>query len=202
MEAPVTGYLEGASIELAAAVLRSGGIAVLPTDTIYGFHCRADRADAIREILNRKGRVSKAGLILLATDIAMCDCVVGAWPVDSRRALARIWPAPLTAILPASAAVSHVLAPGGAVAVRIPAHEALRAVIRAVGLPLVSTSVNLSGRPPMTRTGEIQAAFPGLGAYLARRGRPGSLPSTVVDFTVVPPSLVRRGRYRWPGNAR
>ena len=199
MEAPVAGYLEGAAIERAAAVLRSGGIAVLPTDTIYGFHCRADRTDSIKGILERKGRGTDTGLILLASNLAMSDGVVGAWPEGSHGALSRIWPAPLTAILPASDAITPVLAPGGAVAVRVPAHGALRAVVRAVGRPIVSTSVNVTGRPPMTRIGDIRAAFPGLGAYLARRGRPGSRPSTVVDFTVAPPALVRRGRYRWPG---
>ncbi len=198
METAVTGYLERAMIRYVADILISGGIVVLPTDTIYGFHCIASRPDSIGGILALKGRV-KPGLIALASDLEMADCMVREWPGASRALLAKIWPAPLTAVLPASSGVPPDLSPRGAVAIRIPALDELRSVARTVGEPLVSTSVNVSGREPLTRIGEIMTEFPGLGAYIAQRGRPRTIPSTIVDFTTERPHVVRRGRYRWRG---
>ena len=197
MEAPVTGYLEGATIERVAGILLSGGIAVLPTDTIYGLHCLAARDDTVAAIRALKGRTGAGGFVVLASDLAMADFVIGEWPGDSRAFLERVWPAPLTAILPASSTVSKAIAPRGAVALRVPACDNLRAVVHTVGGPIVSTSVNITGKEPMTRIGEIRRAFPGLGAYIARRGRSRVLSSTVVNFIAGSPYLVRAGRYRW-----
>jgi len=195
---PVSGSLGRSSIRRAAAVLASGGIAVLPTDTIYGFHCAVSNRRAIELILELKGRRERGGFILLAASAAMAGTLVARWPGGSRNALIRIWPAPLTAILPARRTLSALLSPGGRVAVRVPARADLRALIEAVGEPIVSTSVNLSGREPMTRIADIRRAFPGLGGYLSRRGRSSALPSTIVDFTVGAPFLVRAGSYPWP----
>ena len=194
---PVSGYFGRSSIRRAVAVLASGGIAVLPTDTIYGFHCAASKRGAIEAILDLKGRRSRGGFILLAADAAMADTLVARWPRASRRTLVRIWPAPLTAILPARRTLSPLLSPGGKVAVRIPARADLRALIKTLGEPIVSTSVNLSGREPMKRIADIRRSFPGIGGYLSQRGKSPALPSTIVDFTVGEPLLVRAGGYPW-----
>jgi tRNA threonylcarbamoyl adenosine modification protein (Sua5/YciO/YrdC/YwlC family) len=198
METPVTGYLERTTIRRVAEVLSSGGIAVLPTDTVYGFHCIASYADSIAAILERKGRSVGSGLIVLASSMFMVEAMVRAWPGESRRLLERVWPAALTAVLPASPSLPTELRPKDAVAIRIPALDGLRAVVRAVDGPIVSTSVNITGESPMTRIGLIQKAFPRLDAYISRRGRPHALPSTIVDFTGAQPLIRRRGRYRWP----
>jgi L-threonylcarbamoyladenylate synthase len=194
----VSGSFGRSSIRTAAAALASGGVAVLPTDTIYGFHCVASNAHAIETILALKGRRARGGFILLAADAAMAGALVARWPGESRRTLLRIWPAPLTAILPARRTLSALLSPGGRVAVRVPARADLRALIATIGEPIVSTSVNRSGGEPMTRIADIRKAFPGLGGYLSRRGRSPALPSTIVDFTVGAPLLVRAGGYPWP----
>ncbi|MCX5754457.1 MAG: L-threonylcarbamoyladenylate synthase [Candidatus Krumholzibacteria bacterium] len=195
---PVSGSFGRSSGRIAAAVLASGGIAVFPTDTIYGFHCAISNRRAIGMILELKGRRKRGGFILLAADAEMAGTLVAHWPGESRKRLSRIWPAPLTAVLPARRTLSPFLSPGGKVAVRVPARADLRALIERIGEPIVSTSVNLSGREPMARIADIRRAFPGLGAYLSRRGRSPALPSTIVDFTVDPPLLVRPGGYPWP----
>lgn len=193
----LTGYMTRSLIEKIAVVISEGGIAVLPTDTIYGFHCSASRLDSIELIRRLKGCGGRSGFILLASGVDMIDSLVEKWPGRSRKLLAGIWPAPLTAILPASDGVPGILAPRGTLAARVPDLEELRALIRRVGKPLVSTSVNISGREPLARIGEIKRAFPGLGAYASRRGRSRKSPSTVIDFTADPPRVVRSGGYRW-----
>jgi L-threonylcarbamoyladenylate synthase len=195
---PVSGYFGRPAVRSVAALLAAGGVAVLPTDTIYGFHCGVSNRPAIETILAMKGKRARSGFILLVADAAMADDIVARWPGASRQTLERIWPAPLTAILPAGGTLSPLVSPRGKVAVRIPARADLRALVAAIGEPVVSTSVNLSGRSPMTGIAAIRRAFPGLGGYLSRRGRAAALPSTVVDFTVSPPLLVRAGGYPWP----
>ena len=197
MASPVTGYLDRSTIRTVARLLASGGVAVLPTDTIYGFHCAASNLEAIAKFRRIKGRGAKGGFILLAVDCTMAATVVARWPGAARTRLAGIWPAPLTAILPARRKLPSILAPGGAVALRVPAYKELRALIESLGEPIVSTSVNVSGREPMTRITGIRKAFPGLDAYLSHRGRPAGLASTIVDFTSARPLLVRVGIYPW-----
>jgi L-threonylcarbamoyladenylate synthase len=202
MPLPEAGYFSRAAIEKIAAILAAGGVAVLPTDTIYGFHCAASCAAAVQRIRKLKGKDGESGFILLAADSAMVDELVAGWPGSSKKLLSSLWPAPLTAVLPARKELSPIFAPHGRVAVRVPAHRELRSLIALLGEPIVSTSVNISGRKPMTRIAEIRRAFPGLDAYISRKGGPALLSSTVVDFTVHPPRLVRAGRHPFRGIPR
>ncbi len=202
MPTPIRGFLDGPARRKLAALLAAGGVAVLPTDTMYGLSCAASRADSLERIRRLKGRRRGAGFILLVSDLAMASSIVARWPGNAREALGRIWPAPFTAILPARPALPPSLAPRGAVAVRIPARESLRRLVAALGEPIVSTSVNLAGKPPLGRIGEIERAFPGLDAYVSQRGRAAARPSTIVDFRVAPPALLRVGRVPWPPRGR
>ena len=210
MEEPLRGRFTGSKVTRIAAVLSEGGVVVLPTDTLYGFHCLATRPDAVARVRRLKGgegprrarrserREKRSGFILLASDMIMVDRLVSPWPKGAREKLSRIWPAPLTAILPASKGMDGSLAPLGRAAIRIPALAELRSLIKLCGQPLVSTSVNVTGSEPMTRISEIIRMFPGLDGYISRRGRPGAKPSTIVDMTATPPKLLRLGRHPWP----
>lgn len=193
MEKPVKGYLEGGNIDKAAAALRAGGIAVLPTDTIYGFHCVYSNRSSIDRIRRIKGRERSTGFILLASSLGMADRLVAKWPAGARDILASLWPAPLTVILPASKDIPAALRPGGGVAVRIPGLDSLAALIKKTGEPLVSTSVNLSGQPPLNRIAGIRASFPGLDAYISRKGSGGRIPSTLMDLTGRRARIIRPG---------
>ena len=199
-DAPLAGYLDRGTIPRVADLLGSGGVAVLPTDTIYGFHCSASIPEAVARIRDLKGRGAGEGFILLAADAGMANSVVARWPGSSRALLAEIWPAPLTAILPARTGLDPRLAPRGSVAVRVPAHRELRSLIRRLGGPVVSTSVNISGRSPVKRIAEARRLFPGLDAYISRRGRQSGRASTIVDFRFGTPRLVRAGAYPWPSD--
>jgi tRNA threonylcarbamoyl adenosine modification protein (Sua5/YciO/YrdC/YwlC family) len=192
METPLNGRFDPETIARCAALLRGGGVAVLPTDTIYGFHCAAAIPRAVGRIRRLKGREA-GGFILLASSLEMAARLVSRWPGRSREILARLWPGRVTAILPASRSVDAALSPGGRVAVRVPRQAALAACIRETGLPLVSTSVNRKGEAPMTRIAEIRATFPGLDAYIGRNGPGPRIPSTVLDLTGPAPVVVREG---------
>ncbi|MDD3642400.1 MAG: Sua5/YciO/YrdC/YwlC family protein, partial [Candidatus Krumholzibacteria bacterium] len=91
METPLNGRFDPVTIARLAVILRDGGVAVLPTDTIYGFHCDAARPAAVRRIRRLKGR-GAGGFILLAASIDMASELVSRWPGRSRPILDRLWP--------------------------------------------------------------------------------------------------------------
>ncbi|MBN1885378.1 MAG: threonylcarbamoyl-AMP synthase [Candidatus Krumholzibacteriota bacterium] len=196
--APVTGYFTPAKIRRVAAIMRAGGIAVLPTDTIYGFHCIVSDPAAAGRIGELKGRGAGKGFILLCADMAMVETVVARWPGDSRRILEREWPAPLTAILPAAKTLRPALRPRNAVAVRIPAHDDLRRLIRLIGEPIVSTSVNRAGEEPMRSIAMIRKRYPFPAVLISRRGSRRRAPSTIVDCTGAACVVVRKGSREEP----
>src|SRR5437762_610375 len=114
-----------------AHVLRGGGVALLPTDTIYGLHAVATNDDAVARIKAMKGRGDDKPFVIIASSIDQL-LTLGA---DIPHGLAGLWPAPLTAILACGATT---------IAARIPDLRWLRALLDRTG-PLVSTSASRSG---------------------------------------------------------
>lgn len=197
MEKALEGYIEDAGIENIAGTIKRGGIAVLPTDTIYGLHCLSTDTDAVERIISIKGRKNTPGFVLLASDMRMIESVTEMPDRELAARLRSVWPAPLTAILPASGKVNRHVSVNGTVAVRIPRHRQLREIIKIVGEPIISTSVNRTGTAPLNRISKIKSMFGGLDAYISRRGRTSAFSSTLADFTVIPPRLLRLGAYPW-----
>ena len=193
--APVPVRYSPATNGAVAALLRGGGVAVLPTDTIYGLHCLASNAGAVDRVRGLKGRGAAKGFILLCADATMAETVVARWPGNARRALGDAWPAALTAILPASRRLRADLRPDGVVAGRVPDLDDLRAIIRIVGEPIVSTSVNRAGEPPRNDIRSIRRDFPAVDACVARGRGGGRRSSTIVDWRGKQPVVVRRGGF-------
>ena len=162
-----------------ADVLRAGGVALLPTDTIYGLHAVAVDEHAVARIRSMKERGDEKPFVVIASSVEQLE-KLGATIPD---ALREIWPAPLTAIFAAHERT---------IAARIPDLAWLQALLNRTG-PLVSTSANRGGEPPIT-TPEMLAAdlLDQLDALLDAGLREGQ-PSTIVDFTGDEPRLVREG---------
>ncbi len=102
MEEPLTGPLTEYNLSRLALLLRSGRIAVLPTDTIYGLHCISIDGKAVERIRSLKGRSGSSGFIVLASSVDMAEDLVGEWPGRSRDLAARTIDMPLTMLLPSS----------------------------------------------------------------------------------------------------
>jgi len=169
----------GAVLDELAEVLRSGGVALLPTDTIYGLHAVAADDEATARIREMKGRDGNKPFVIIASSIEQLRTLGAVVPEQ----LSGIWPAPLTAILASGDTT---------IAARIPDLRWLRALLDRTG-PLVSTSANRSGEPPVTSpealADDLQTS---LDAVLDQGPREGK-PSTIVDFTGDEPKLVREG---------
>ena len=162
-----------------ANVLRAGGVALLPTDTIYGLHAVATNEQAVARIRSMKERGDDKPFVVIASSVDQLE-KLGATIPD---ALRQVWPAPLTAIVASGAKTA---------AVRIPDLAWLRALLDRTG-PLVSTSANRGGEPPIT-TPEMLAndLLGALDALLDAGPREGQ-PSTIVDVTGDAPRILREG---------
>jgi tRNA threonylcarbamoyl adenosine modification protein (Sua5/YciO/YrdC/YwlC family) len=180
-------------IERIAQLIRAGEVVILPTDTIYGLHCDAANTKAVDEIFDLKARDKRKPLIVLAHDIDQLRQVGVEMSAQLETMLSSIWPAPLTAILTLR---GDLAASGGAptVAVRIPAVQWLRELIRRTGA-IASTSVNVSGRPPVYNTKSIERNMRNRVAAVLDTGPLEAQASTVVDFTGSEPRLVREGEF-------
>jgi L-threonylcarbamoyladenylate synthase len=107
----------------------------------------------------------------------------------------RFWPGPLTVVLKAASHLPPELAgPGRTIGIRLPAVIWLQKLIRVIGLPLVTTSANISGQGEIESAEEVKSVFTGKVDLIVDGGKaPGGQPSTVVDLTGEKPVLIRGG---------
>lgn len=183
------------SVEQAVTLLRAGQVIIFPTDTVYGLGAHGFIPSAIEKLFALKGREPRKAIpLLLASTEDVTKVAVDIPPIAWRLA-ERFWPGPVTIVLWKAAAVLDVLTAGGdSVAVRIPGHDMALQLITALGAPLAATSANLSGQPEAVTAEEAQAIFGNQVSLILDAGRcPGGVPSTVVDVTVFPPLIRRRG---------
>ncbi|VWX53746.1 L-threonylcarbamoyladenylate synthase [Novosphingobium sp. 9U] len=148
-------------IRRAAQHLRDGGLAALPTETVYGLGARADRDASVAAIYRAKGRPSFNPLIVHVGGLQQAE---GLAEFDDRaRALAAaFWPGPLTMVLPlreAAGLASAVTAGLPTVALRCPAHPVMRAVLEVAGVPIAAPSANRSGGVSPTTAQHVAASL-------------------------------------------
>jgi L-threonylcarbamoyladenylate synthase len=184
----------------AGEALVRGAVLVLPTDTLYGLSAVLSNEPAVRRIASIKRAASDRRFIILVSSIEMAAEYVASFGCLSKEELGARWPAPFTAILPAGAACPAWVGP--TVAMRVPAWKPLRALIAAVGEPIVSTSVNRMGETPLDDAREILREFGDEIDAVFERDGPGGPASTIVDLCGKTPRVVRAGSYEWDGDGK
>jgi len=177
----------------AADVLSGGGVVVVPTDTVYGLAARPDDADAVQAVFRAKGRPEGMHLPVLAASPEQVRALGVAFsPVA--RALSAWWPGPLTLAFGFDASLGRPswLAGRDEVAVRIPAHDFLRALLVRTGV-LVVTSANQHGAPTPRTAADVVASL-GPSVDLVVDGGPlRDVPSTLVNVRGPEPVVEREG---------
>ena len=189
------GHLTPEQAEEAAAVLRCGGLAAFPTETVYGLGGNALDPQAARRIYAAKGRPSDNPLIVHIADAEAVYEVARDVPETAKRLMAAFWPGPMTLVFPKKEIVPPETTGGLAtVAVRLPAHEAARELIRACGFPVAAPSANLSGRPSPTSAARVWEDLAGK-IELILDGGPAEIgiESTIIDVTGETPVILRPG---------
>lgn len=185
----------------AAQVLEAGGLVAVPTDTVYGIAVALATPGGIERLFAAKSRPPDKAIALLLADAEQAREIGDLTPAAESLAAA-FWPGGLTLVVPRrtdrplpAALTGGELAPGAVetVGLRVPAHDAPRALARAIG-PLPTTSANRSGEPEARDADEIERLL-GEAVDLIIDGGPatGGPASTVIDCTGAVPHVRREG---------
>ena len=141
----------------AARLLAAGQPVAVPTETVYGLAADASDARAVARIYAAKGRPSFNPLIVHVPDHAAAEALAE-FDDDARALAAAFWPGPLTLVLPLrdGAPIASLVTAGlSTVAIRVPAHRAMQALLRETGRPLAAPSANRSGHISPTRAEHV-----------------------------------------------
>jgi L-threonylcarbamoyladenylate synthase len=185
------------AIDTAAHILRDGGLVAFPTETVYGLGANALNAAAVEKIFLAKERPAWDPLIVHLADRSQLNTVASeaALTASAIKLMKDFWPGPLTLLLPKGTAVPSIVTAGRAlVGVRVPAHPAAHALLKAAKIPVAAPSANRFGRISPTLAAHVLEDLDGrIDAVLAAGETTHGLESTVVDASQEPVVLYRPG---------
>jgi L-threonylcarbamoyladenylate synthase len=172
-------------IDRAARIIRGGGIVAYPTEAVFGLGCLPDDRAAVERVLAIKRRPWQKGFVLIAASVEDLVQLVELPDDPLRSTILATWPGPVTWALPARRGAPRWLkGRRDTLAVRVTAHTIARALCMRVGGPVVSTSANVSRRPPHRRLLQLRRDLGSLVDYVL----PGALGGSAR------PSAIRDGR--------
>ena len=172
-------------IEEVVGILRAGGIAGIPTETVFGLACNRDDEEAVKRLYRIKNRPIDKFLVIQIADICrLLDYQVRITP-EMERALSRFWPGPLTIIVDTKF---------GKTGFRMPDNKAALSIISKSDFPLAVTSANISGEKELLCAEDTRLVFDGkIEIVVDDRTKVKGIASTVLDCTQAPMKILRRG---------
>lgn len=184
------------AIAEAARLVLAGQPVAVPTETVYGLAADATNAEAVARIYAAKGRPRFNPLIVHVPDLEAAQRI-GKFDGEARRLAEKYWPGPLTLVVPLlkGAAIPGIVTAGlQTIALRVPAHPAMQALLKACGKPLAAPSANATGLISPTRASHVMASLKGriplvIDGGATQRG----IESTIVAATDGRLRLLRRG---------
>jgi L-threonylcarbamoyladenylate synthase len=167
---------------VALEVLESGGLVVLPTDTVYGVGASIDRPDGVAKLYVAKGRPEQRAIPVLVSSIGSAERLASDLSDLASRLMMEFWPGALTIVVPAAAWLpKEIVRDTGCVGLRQPDHPAALTLIELSGGALAVTSANRSGEREALTAAEADEAIGDRVDLIIDAGRtPGGAPSTVV----------------------
>ena len=181
--------------QIAANIIKTGGLVAIPTETVYGLGADGLNPDAVAKIFAAKGRPQDNPLILHLAQAADMDKYCHSIPEAAWLLAEKFWPGPLTMVLPARDCVPKCTTAGlPTVAVRCPDSQITRRIIALSGVPIAAPSANISGKPSTTTAQHVLHDHKGKIELIVDGGpcRVG-VESTIVDLTEERPRLLRPG---------
>lgn len=187
---------DAAGMADAVALLAAGGIAVIPTETVYGLAADAANGEAVAAVYGAKGRPGFNPLIVHVADRAMAGRYARFDLLAEQLALA-FWPGPLTLVLPLlpDAPVASLVTAGlDTIALRVPAHPAMQGVVRGLGRGVAAPSANASGRLSPTQADHVLQSLAGRVPLVLDAGAcAAGLESSIVGVADDRATLLRQG---------
>ncbi len=183
------------SVDEVVERLLGGGLAIIPTETVYGIAADATNPEAIEALMEAKGRGPDHPLPVQVFSETEARTLVSSWPAHAGILAERFWPGPLTLVVPKNESISARVSAGGPnVGIRCPDHQLTLEVLRRLGRPVAVPSANVTGQAPALDAQSAMSALPGADLLVLDGGTcPGSEPSTVVSLADDPPVLLRAG---------
>jgi L-threonylcarbamoyladenylate synthase len=183
------------ALHVAARIIMQGGIAVYPTETVYGIGVRFDDKQALQRLFELKNRDQNKPLLLLLPQAGDLQRISIHVPPEAQILTERFWPGPLTLDVPAAENLSELVTAGGStIGCRVSSSASAAGLVLACGIPITSTSANLSGGANPTSISEISAdILEQVDIVIDAGPSPGSTPSTVYDISQKPFRCVRPG---------
>jgi L-threonylcarbamoyladenylate synthase len=174
--------------------LIKGGIIACPTETFYGLCARYDDNSALMKIYELKRRPEYKAMPLIIGSVDQLPIVTEDINEIARKLMARFWPGPLTLLFTARKGLSQFITFNGKIAIRIPGESFALKLAKAAGMPITSTSANISGMPPTTNAAMVARYF-GKGPDIIVDGGEsgGGKPSTIIDVTGRKYKIIREG---------
>lgn len=142
------------ALEEAASLIASGGLVIIPTETVYGIAANFFDPAAVRKLYEIKKRPADKPFSILVSGITQAEDLASGVPSRAYKLISRFWPGPLTLVLKGRE--------GGTVGVRMPDHRVALALLEYAGVPVVCPSANLSGKEPPFECAGALSDFGGL----------------------------------------
>jgi len=179
----------------AAEILRSGGLVVFPTETVYGLGANALDPAAVRKIYALKQRPATSPLIVHVASVDQARELAAGWPDEADRLAREYWPGPLTLVVPKKPIVPDEVTAGlPTVGLRIPRHPVALALLRATNLPIAAPSANRFTHLSPTTAQHVRDAFGDETPFLLDGGPcEVGLESTVIAVTADGLEVLRPG---------
>ena len=178
-------------------VLKKGGIIIYPTDTVYGLGCDITNAKAVEKIARIKGiKVDKSNFPFICNDLSHLSDYVKQIDTPTYKLLKRALPGPYTFILPGSKSLPKVFKKKKTVGIRIPNNNIVRAIVEALGNPIISTSIH-DEDDVIEYTTDPELIFEKwkhLVDGVIDGGFGDNLASTIIDLTDSIPKIIREGK--------
>ncbi len=186
--------MKGLNLSIASTVeaLKNKKIVCIPTDTIYGLSANAYEKQLLKKVSELKGRASP--FILLMDSLNKIIGILNEIPVSFLKLKAAgLIPGPITMLFKVRVKIDYIVSSEGKVAIRIPSMDFLQKVLMELDFPIISTSANLSGKPPAKTIDEAKKYFGENVDFYLDGGRLEGYPSTMIDLTETPVKLIREG---------
>ncbi|MGM0932557.1 MAG: L-threonylcarbamoyladenylate synthase [Bacteroidota bacterium] len=177
--------------------LKNGGLVIYPTDTVYGMGCDITNTSALEKIAQIKGvKLEKANFSFICEDLSNLSDYVKQIDTATFKILKRTLPGPYTYILPGNNNLPNVFKKKETVGIRVPDNNICRALVSALGNPIVSTSIRDDDEVLEYTTDPelIKEKWDNLVDIVIDGGYGDNIPSTVIDLTTPEPEVIREGK--------
>lgn len=177
----------GTDIKKASDIIKQNGVVIYPTETVYGIGANIFSEEALKKVFAIKERETDKPVSVAVSDFEMMEDLVHISGKE-RRFIEKFLPGPITVLLKKKKKVPDMLTSGRELlGIRFPDHETTIRLIKLAGVPITSTSANISGEAPPTKVDDIKIHAD----YIIDGGECKGEPSTVVDL--VNRIIIRKG---------